>query len=160
MKNYLHFTGGDSLLFETWHPSSSGAIAGACIGLVLVALFERWLFSIRAGLESYWRQRTLAMYNELDSKVNKHDNDETSSTNSVENKSCSQGDRKTRTVPPFIAAHDVSRGAIHALQALLGYILMLAAMTFQAAYIISIILGLGIGEILFGRLNTRNLLLH
>lgn len=68
------------------------------------------------------------MYNELDSKVNKHDNDETSSTNSVENKSCSQGVRKTRTVPPFIAAHDVSRGAIHALQALLGYILMLAAM--------------------------------
>jgi copper transporter 1 len=33
-----------------------------------------------------------------------------------------------RTIAPFIAAHDIPRGAIHASQALLSYALMLAVM--------------------------------
>jgi hypothetical protein len=33
-----------------------------------------------------------------------------------------------RMIAPFVAAHDIPRGAIHALQALLGYVLMLAVM--------------------------------
>jgi solute carrier family 31 (copper transporter), member 1 len=77
---------------------------------------------------------------------------------------------------PFIAAHDIPRGAIHALQASLGYTLMLAVMyvfssyfpmqqswrdlivsltscrTFQAAYFITVVIGLGLGEVLFGRI--------
>jgi hypothetical protein len=69
---------------------------------------------------------------------------------------------------PFVIAYDIPRGALFALQVLLGYLLMLAVMylpcaictecrsdnphrTFQAAYIISIIFGLGIGETLFAR---------
>lgn len=36
--------------------------------------------------------------------------------------------KSTRTIPPFIASHDIPRGAIHALQTLLGYILMLSVM--------------------------------
>jgi copper transporter 1 len=34
---------------------------------------------------------------------------------------------------------------------------MLAVMTFQAAYIISIVIGLGLGEILFGRIASAHL---
>jgi len=59
-----------------------------------------------------------------------------------------------RIMAPFIAAHDIPRGAIHALQALLGYALMLAVMTFQAAYLISVIIGLGLGEVMFGRMGS------
>ncbi|KAF9073746.1 Ctr copper transporter [Rhodocollybia butyracea] len=156
MKAYLHFTPGDALLFQSWAPSSSGAIAGACIGLVFVALFERWLFATRAGLESYWRHKALALTSHKAShpdEAEKCCDDDVGSVAPIS----SQGLAK-RTVPPFIAAHDVPRGMIHAVQALLGYILMLAIMTFQAAYIISIILGLGIGEVLFGRMNTRSVL--
>ncbi|KIM88492.1 hypothetical protein PILCRDRAFT_814390 [Piloderma croceum F 1598] len=50
----------------------------------------------------------------------------------------------------FTPAQNIPRGAIHALQALLGYFLMLAVMTFQAGYLIFIVVGLGLGEILFG----------
>ncbi|KAJ3842972.1 Ctr copper transporter [Lentinula raphanica] len=151
MKNYLHFTAGDNLLFQTWHPDSSGAIAGACIGLVVIALLERWLFAIRSGLESYWHHRALGLASK-DASAAKC-GDDAASANS---KSPASSGQNQRTVPPFIAAHDVSRGAIYAVQALLGYILMLAVMTFQAAYVISIILGLGIGEVLFGRMNHHN----
>ncbi|KAF5382981.1 hypothetical protein D9757_006316 [Collybiopsis confluens] len=113
MKTYLHFTGGDNLLFQSWHPSSSGALAGACIGLALVALVERWLFATRAGLESYWRHKTLA-------SEEKYCDNETARASSRP--------RKGRTAPPFTATHDILRGVVHAVQALLGYILMLAVM--------------------------------
>jgi hypothetical protein len=57
MVPWLHFTGGDHLLFKSWQPTSSGAIAGACIGLALLAIFDRWIAASRSVLESHWRQR-------------------------------------------------------------------------------------------------------
>lgn len=36
--------------------------------------------------------------------------------------------RAPRTIPPFIPAHDIPRGALYAFQALLTYALMLAVM--------------------------------
>ena len=36
--------------------------------------------------------------------------------------------RSPRTIPPFIASHDIPRGALYAFQALLMYALMLAVM--------------------------------
>lgn len=45
--------------------------------------------------------------------------------------------RKTpRMIAPFIASHDIPRGAIHALQALLGYALMLAVMYAPLFYLV------------------------
>ena len=57
MMPWLHFTGGDYLFFRSWHPTSAGAIAGACIGLALLAIFDRWIAASRNVLESHWRQR-------------------------------------------------------------------------------------------------------
>ena len=57
MVPWLHFTRGDNLYFASWHPTSPGAITGACIGLVLLALFERWLAATRGILEAHWRRR-------------------------------------------------------------------------------------------------------
>jgi copper transporter 1 len=54
---WLHFTGGDNLYFKSLRPSSKGAIAGACLVLILLALFERWVAAMRAVLEAYWRKR-------------------------------------------------------------------------------------------------------
>jgi solute carrier family 31 (copper transporter), member 1 len=58
MTPYLHFTTGDYLYLKTWQPTSTGAIAGACIGLVVLALFERWLAATRATLDLHWHQRS------------------------------------------------------------------------------------------------------
>ena len=59
-----------------------------------------------------------------------------------------------RTIPPFILAHDLPRGLIHAGQALLTYVLMLSVMTFNAAFLIAIVAGLGVGEMVFGRMGN------
>ncbi|KAI8995321.1 hypothetical protein BD414DRAFT_479205 [Trametes punicea] len=60
MVPWLHFTGGDNLLFETWRPSSKGAIVGACIGLVFFAILERWVDAMRGLAEKHWRDRHVA----------------------------------------------------------------------------------------------------
>ncbi|KAF7358702.1 Copper transporter [Mycena sanguinolenta] len=61
---------------------------------------------------------------------------------------------------PFVPAHDVMRGAMHGAQTLLGFAFMLAVMTFQASYIITMVLGLGIGEMLFGRYGAGAAMMH
>lgn len=57
MTPWLHFIGGDSLFFKTLAPSSHGAIAGACIVLGLIAIFERWIAGTRGVLEVHWERR-------------------------------------------------------------------------------------------------------
>ncbi|KAH8998729.1 Ctr copper transporter [Lactarius hatsudake] len=154
MTPYLHFTGGDNLFFKSWHPSSNGAIAGASIALVVLAISERLLFSIRGVLEARWRRSAFAL-----NAGRTLERDILSSRKSV----AKEGDvceddmgspivQRRRTIPPFVFSRDAARGALYSLQALLSFALMLAVMTFQGAYIISIVIGLGLGEILFGRI--------
>lgn len=58
MSSFLHFTPlGDTLWFQGWTPSSPGAMVGACIGLFLLAIFDRWLAAGRATAEKAWRER-------------------------------------------------------------------------------------------------------
>ncbi|KAH8992007.1 Ctr copper transporter [Lactarius akahatsu] len=130
MTPYLHFTGGDNLFFKSWRPSSNGAIAGASIALVVLAISERLLFSIRGVLEARWRRSAFFL-----NAGRTLERDILSSRKSV----AKEGD-------------DVARGALYSLQALLSFALMLAVMTFQGAYIISVVIGLGLGEMLFGRI--------
>ncbi|KIK99870.1 hypothetical protein PAXRUDRAFT_780527 [Paxillus rubicundulus Ve08.2h10] len=120
---WLHFWGGDSLLFKTWQPSSHGEIAGACIGFLVLCILERWIAAYRRTWELHWEARAPASVG-----------------------------KSPRVIPPFITSHDIPRGLIQSIQSTFSYTLMLAVMTFNGAYIISIILGLGVGEILFGRI--------
>ena len=57
MTPYLHFTGGDPLYFKSWHPSSQGAIAGASIALLILAILERLLHATRGIMDARWRKR-------------------------------------------------------------------------------------------------------
>ncbi|KAF9821861.1 hypothetical protein IEO21_00291 [Rhodonia placenta] len=166
MTPYLHFTGGDNLLFKTLMPSSHGAIAGACLVLIAIAIFERWVAATRGILTDHWRRRILltTIIRAFSILAGCHPaNDSQASSPSLENKDNGLDieERPIRTVEPFMLSHDLPRGVLYALQALLAYLLMLSVMTFQAAYIIAIVLGLGLGEVLFGRLGGRdNHLLH
>ncbi|KAH9057007.1 Ctr copper transporter [Lactarius vividus] len=157
MTPYLHFTGGDNLFFKSWRPSSNGAIAGASVALVVLAISERLLFSIRGVLEARWRRSAFALNVGRTVEKNLHPSRKLVAKEGdvCEDDLGSTGSpivQWRRTIPPFVFSHDATRGALYSLQALLSFTLMLAVMTFQAAYIISIVIGLGLGEILFGRI--------
>ncbi|KAJ7192946.1 Ctr copper transporter family-domain-containing protein [Mycena haematopus] len=147
MTPYLHFTRGDILWFNGWVPQSNGALAGACIGLFILTLIDRWLAAVRGMMEAHWREAA-----RVAAKKTASDKD--------------GGDDKGRIkkmrlcAPPFIPAHDIMRGLTHAAQSLLGFAFMLAVMTFQASYIITLVLGLGIGEMLFGRYGAAAAAVH
>lgn len=59
MKTYLHFTTGDTLIFDTIVPSSPGAIVGACIILFLLSVLDKWLCAFRRRLDTRLNQRSL-----------------------------------------------------------------------------------------------------
>ena len=159
MVPWLHFTGGDNLLFEAWSPSSPGTIAGACIGLVVFALLERWVNAMRGVLEARWRKRyalgtlidwqrltspgsrAVALMSSTSTSAPSDVACHTSSSPSLQAGSSKEVQevkigavpaqkpvRSQRTLPPFIASHDIPRGALFAFQSLLFYILMLAVM--------------------------------
>lgn len=145
---YLHFKGGDNLFFKSWHPSSGGAIARACIVLVVVAVIERLIFAIRGAMEARWRRRyglrdsladfirILASALALTAPTVERDGFP-SEEPVAEDKEISEDERgstrspiaqRGRTIPPFVFSNDVARGALYSLQALLTYTLMLAVM--------------------------------
>lgn len=57
MRPYLHFTPGDTLWFLGWVPQSIGAMVGACIGLFMLALLDRWVSAMRNVAEVHWARR-------------------------------------------------------------------------------------------------------
>lgn len=79
-----------------------------------------------------------------------------------------QGRLTTRSFPPFILTHDVTRGILYLAKTAINFAFMLAVMcvsdspcpmntahlrdrTFQLGFIFAVVVGLGVGEMLFGR---------
>jgi solute carrier family 31 (copper transporter), member 1 len=57
MVPWLHFTPGDVLLFQDWAPTTPGAVFGACVGLFMLAIIDRWLAALRRFMEIWWAER-------------------------------------------------------------------------------------------------------
>lgn len=62
MLPYLHFQGGDILWFSGWVPGNKGAMTGACIGLFLFAILDRWFAAMRAVAQVSWSKRYFFLY--------------------------------------------------------------------------------------------------
>ena len=61
MRMYFHFTSGDLLWFLGWVPTSAGAMVGACVGLFLLGVLERWIAAVKNVAEVRWKARVEAM---------------------------------------------------------------------------------------------------
>lgn len=136
MTPYLHFRLGDILWFLGWVPQSAGAMIGACIGLFLLALLERWLAASKGLMELHWNTRAELM---LVEKLN--------ASPTLEPRVFGY----RLMAPPIFLPYDIPRGVVYASHACLNYLIMLAIMTFQLGFILALIAGSGVGETLFGR---------
>ena len=56
-----------------------------------------------------------------------------------------------KKAPPFIPAIDFPRAALFTFQAFVGYLLMLAVMSYSAWFFIAVLLGFAVGELSVGR---------
>ena len=62
MKPWLHFTKGDNLFFVGWVPLSSGTVVGACVGLFMLAIVERWVAAMRGLMQVYWSRKSVHVH--------------------------------------------------------------------------------------------------
>ncbi|EJD05207.1 uncharacterized protein FOMMEDRAFT_105434 [Fomitiporia mediterranea MF3/22] len=134
MLSYLHFTPGDVVWFQGWVPRSTRTMVGACIGLFLLAIFERWLAAFRGLSEAHWL---------------KHAQMEAS------NKPNTTQRRSLLSILSQVPVYDMPRGVVHAAQSALEIAFMLIVMSYQVGFIIALVAGLGVGEALFGRFNVH-----
>ncbi|KAG8785900.1 hypothetical protein FRC12_017070 [Ceratobasidium sp. 428] len=151
MTPYFHWMAdADALYFKSWVPRSAGALVGACIGLFFLAVFERFLGGAKGLMEAWWRRRQAA---QLARTLVTPDNASVHShSKSIESGSALLMGATPPLIAPFELVHDLARGAMQAVQSLIGFFLMLSVMTYNGAFLIAVVLGLGIGEVAFARL--------
>jgi len=151
MITYLHFAPGDNLWFIGWAPSTAGAMVGTCIALFMLSIAERWLAAMRGVMEAYWRTRAQVV---LADKLNASAV-ATSLEERIRPSSSSASQPRPDVAPPFVVAYDVPRGIMQLVLASINFLLMLTVMTFQLSFILAIVIGLGVGEALFGRYSLQ-----
>jgi solute carrier family 31 (copper transporter), member 1 len=57
MVPYLHFSLGDVVWFQGWVPQSRSALIGTCMGLLLLAVVDRWIAACRTVTGLYWDRK-------------------------------------------------------------------------------------------------------
>ncbi|KAH7158099.1 Ctr copper transporter [Dactylonectria estremocensis] len=147
------------LYASSWTPSSAGAYAGTCIFLVILAILGRALLAIKAVQEARWLDREAARrYVTVNGKiplaeqisVNPDARQMTLSANGVE-ESVMVVERKRNASRPWRFSVDPLRAVLDTFIVGIGYLLMLAVMTMNVGYFMSVLAGVFIGSLALGR---------
>ncbi|KAK0379078.1 hypothetical protein CLIM01_03577 [Colletotrichum limetticola] len=120
-----------ALFSESWTPRTPGQYAGTCLALIVFTIILRTLIAFKPMLEAtVWAGE----YQKSHSRV-------------VEETA-----RKERSSPPTtrLILLRVAHGACEVIIALLGYLLMLAVMSMNLGYFLSILLGVFVGTLCLG----------
>ncbi|KAI8580016.1 hypothetical protein K450DRAFT_238962 [Umbelopsis ramanniana AG] len=172
---------GDALWFDSWVPSSEGAYIGACIALFVLAILARGSAALQYYVEGWLIIKEEKILHAADNKFARADSKVTKNTSldeSIDGLRRRDGDinhnekpleysttstptfmSKTKAparlelphVPAFHWQTDTLRSLLSTLVTFISYLLMLVVMTGNGAYFIVIIIGVFVGEMVFGR---------
>ncbi|KAI4184737.1 MAG: hypothetical protein L6R41_004532 [Letrouitia leprolyta] len=149
-----------TLFFSSWTPESTGAYAGTCIFLILLAAIFRGLAAGKHALEHRWLDEELnRRYVAVRGKPTEAEriNSDSGSKNAtlITERGVEEHvkvvRKARRTITPWRLSVDVPRAAYATLMAGVGYLLMLAVMTLNVGYFLSILGGTFLGELALGR---------
>lgn len=141
------FTSTSTPLYSTkWTPATKGQYAGTCIFIIILAAIFRGLFSYRAMQERGWRNVELKRRPIIVS--GKKQDDEAAR---LGEKGIGAGGGKERRNWPWRITTDVPRALLDTVVAGVGYLLMLAVMTMNVGYFLSVLGGIFLGSLMFGR---------
>ncbi|KAI1630933.1 Ctr copper transporter family-domain-containing protein [Biscogniauxia mediterranea] len=125
-----------------WTPTSEGSYAGTCIFLIMLGIAHRILVALRSAL--------LYSKSELEQVIAKESfaNEEAyrNSPESVGNRL-----RSHWTSHPFKVATETTRAVLEVIISGFGYLLMLAVMTMNVGYFLSVLGGIFLGTFIAGR---------
>jgi copper transporter 1 len=155
----VFFNAQNTPLWSTsWIPSSSGGYAGTCIFLIFLALTGRMLIFAKTMLENRWRdqawkRRYITVYGKeaLSERIAKGDSKTAIlSENGVE-EHVKVIHAAVHQIHPWRFSVDLPRALLVMIMAGIGYLLMIAVMTLNIGYFLSILAGIFIGELAVGR---------
>ncbi|KAK2803684.1 hypothetical protein FQN50_006902 [Emmonsiellopsis sp. PD_5] len=151
------------LYSNAWTPRSHGAYAGTCIFLIILAIIARSLLALKSVLEHRWaaaalsrRYVVVAGQTPVAERVLADPNASTGtlvSSNGVEEKVrvVKSVEGGVSEVAPWRFSVDLPRAALVVVIVGVGYLLMLAVMTMNIGYFLSILAGVFIGDLAIGR---------
>jgi len=149
------------LYSKGWSPSGTGGYAGTCLFLIILAVVYRSLFALKHILEARWtdqawnrRYVVVADKQPVSERAQRDPDLKTAvlTANGVDE--CVKVLHKPVTgVQPWRFSVDLPRAAMVTVIAGIGYLLMLAVMTYNVGYFLSILAGTLIGELAVGRYN-------
>ncbi|RPB27516.1 hypothetical protein L211DRAFT_779621 [Terfezia boudieri ATCC MYA-4762] len=147
MKMAFHTSTIDNLFSEAWTPKTIGQYAGACIFLIVLAIIYCALAAFKSIQDAKWhkdeRARGIVVAGTRRNKT-------VGSGNSGEGE-----EKENPWTAPWRLSIELPRAAISTVVSGVGYLLMLAVMTFNVGYFLSVLAGIFVGELAFGRLHKH-----
>ncbi|KKZ59909.1 hypothetical protein EMCG_05295 [[Emmonsia] crescens] len=153
------------LYTNAWTPRSAGGYAGTCIFLMLLAVLFRAMVAAKTQLEHRWaaaaysrRYVVVAGQTPEAERIQKDPNASTATlvtANGVEEK-VKVITRPLNGPAPFRFSVDLPRAALVMVLAGVGYLLMLAVMTMNVGYFMSVLAGVFVGDLAVGRFGSSD----
>lgn len=149
-------------LYSTaWTPQTSGSYAGTCIFLVVLAALARALVALRATQEHRWyenekNRRYIAVKGKgpLAEEIAAHPEAKkmtVASSNGPEEDVVVVEQRRVNRPQPWRFSVDPVRAVLDTVIVGVGYLLMLAVMTMNVGYFMSVLAGVFVGSLALGR---------
>ncbi|KAF7722095.1 hypothetical protein EC973_003710 [Apophysomyces ossiformis] len=137
---------GEALFLDAWVPKSEPAYIGACFGLMFFAVLSRALMALETYFAAWRTIRAAAASKNITSGVALQD--------SEKHNDYPEPMSNLPTVPPFNWLMDPARSFMTTVSSFVSYLLMMVVMTGNGGYFVSILGGIFIGELLFGRFRS------
>jgi len=138
MRMYFHFSFEDYILFKNWVPSNGLTYTISLIAVFFIALLHEGFKVLKVNMEIRWKMN--AKY-------------EPSGSSSVNSKGV-----LTLVYSPFDWRRDSLRALYRAIDVALHFFVMLIAMTFNGGLFIAVVLGYGVGHLLFATLSRPQII--
>ncbi|PTB68328.1 hypothetical protein BBK36DRAFT_1114090 [Trichoderma citrinoviride] len=149
------------LYANSWTPHHAGAYAGTCIFLIALAVIARLLVAFRARQERIWAdqdaRRRYVVVNGKEPVAERlsRDSDAKGATMMISENGVEERvvvvEKKDSVTRPWRFSVDPVRAAMDTVIVGVGYLLMLAVMTMNVGYFMSVLGGTFLGSLLVGR---------